>query len=960
MDNEIPLYNSRIIKLFLNYLRNAYPEIDTDAILAYADITKFEVEDQGHWFTQRQVDRFYECVASTTRNPNIAREAGRAIAVTSDMGAAKQYTLGFLNLATVYMLMDRLMPIFTRGAAIKTRKLGPNRILITATPKPGVEEKPYQCENRMGAFESISRLFSLKLATVEHPQCFHRGASSCRYLISWEWTPAQTWKRFRNYSCLAALLITATAAWMLPAAQAAVIGLSAALITAFIFYHGEKLEKQELSSALKGQGDAAKDLVDAMNLRHNHAMLVQEIGQATSTIVDSRKLIRTVLEIMRRRLDFDRGMIMLASSDRKRLLFADGYAIDPEHIDLMRKTSFRLDNPDSRGIFVLAFKDQKPYLMSNFEAVKSDLSPRSREFAARIQARSFICVPLVYKKSSLGILTVDNLASKRQLTQSDMSLLMGVASQTAVSIVNARSFERLQESEKKYRDLVENANSIILRRDIEGNITFFNEFAQKFFGYSEAEILGRNIRGTIHEDGGDLAQQLEELNQVLVKDPEQPVTREYAHRLRNGETLWVAWTYKPIFDQRGKIREILCIGNDISNLKRAHSEKKALEGQLQRAQKMEALGTLAGGVAHDLNNILSGIISYPELLLLDLPEDSPYRKPILSIQKSGEKAAAIVQDLLTLARRGVSNWEVLNLNQIISEYFQSPEYQSLEMNHPHMTLELNLDSSLLPILGSGVHLSKTVMNLISNAAEALVKKGKIVVGTQNRYVDRPVRGYDEVLEGDYVTLAVADNGIGIPPEDLDRIFEPFYTKKVMGKSGTGLGMAVVWGTVRDHRGYIDVQSVVGRGTVFTLYFPVTEKRPTANGPAVGPEALMGRGESILVIDDIKAQRDIATHILTRLGYKVSAVASGQEAVEYLRTRQVELLILDMIMNSGMDGLETYQRILEIRPGQKAIIVSGFSESERVREAQRLGAGAYVKKPYLMRTIGAAVREALQG
>jgi len=205
-------------------------------------------------------------------------------------------------------------------------------------------------------------------------------------------------------------------------------------------------------------------------------------------------------------------------------------------------------------------------------------------------------------------------------------------------------------------------------------------------------------------------------------------------------------------------------------------------------------------------------------------------------------------------------------------------------------------------------------------------------------------------------LTVSDSGIGISADDMQRIFEPFYTKKVMGKSGTGLGTAVVWGTVKDHRGYIDVQSQEGKGTTFTLYFPVTMKILMGKEETLPQENYMGNGESILVIDDVEEQREIASGILRKLGYSVESVASGEEAIEYLKENQVDLLVLDMIMDPGIDGLETYKRILKLRPGQKAIIASGFSETERVKETQNLGAGKYIKKPYTIEKIGIAVRE----
>jgi CheY-like chemotaxis protein len=258
-------------------------------------------------------------------------------------------------------------------------------------------------------------------------------------------------------------------------------------------------------------------------------------------------------------------------------------------------------------------------------------------------------------------------------------------------------------------------------------------------------------------------------------------------------------------------------------------------------------------------------------------------------------------------------------------------------------------------MGSPVHLSKTAMNLISNAAEAMPDGGKIIVSTQNRYISEPVKGYDDIKEGDYVTLAVFDTGIGISAGDMEKIFDPFYTKKVMGRSGTGLGMTVVWGTVKDHNGYIDVESTEGKGTTFTLYFPVTRKESVKDKSLINIEDYMGGGETVLVVDDIEEQREIASVMLKKLGYSVTSVSSGEEAVDYMKDHSADLLILDMIMDPGIDGLETYRKILELHPGQKAIIASGFSESKRVKQVQKLGSGTYVKKPYLLKKIGIAVR-----
>jgi signal transduction histidine kinase len=398
---------------------------------------------------------------------------------------------------------------------------------------------------------------------------------------------------------------------------------------------------------------------------------------------------------------------------------------------------------------------------------------------------------------------------------------------------------------------------------------------------------------------------------------------------------------------------------EIAERRQAETEKRDLEQRLARSQKMEALGLLAGGVAHDLNNVLSGIVSYPDLILMDLDPDSPLAGPIRTIKDSGIKAAAIVQDLLTLARRGVANTELLNLNTIVGEYFNSPEHDKLRAYHPNLDVRIRCEPDLPSIRGSSVHLKKTVMNLVSNAAEAMPGGGTILVSTSNEHLERSIKGYNKVQEGDYCVLRIQDSGVGIDAMDLNRIFEPFYTKKVMGRSGTGLGMSVVWGTVQDHHGYINVESTMGQGTLFELFFPVTRESPDQNQDTFRLDDCMGNGESILVVDDLEAQREIASEILKKLGYAVETAASGEQAMARVGQRPFDLIVLDMIMDPGIDGLETYRRIRAVRPDQKALIASGFSDTWRIKAAQELGAGRHLKKPYTIESLAVAVMAELR-
>ncbi|MGD9874933.1 MAG: response regulator [Kiritimatiellia bacterium] len=396
---------------------------------------------------------------------------------------------------------------------------------------------------------------------------------------------------------------------------------------------------------------------------------------------------------------------------------------------------------------------------------------------------------------------------------------------------------------------------------------------------------------------------------------------------------------------------------EIQERKKAEEERQHLERRLVQAQKMEAVGTLAGGVAHDLNNVLAGLVGYPDMLLMDMKPDDPLREPMEMIKYSGEHAAAMVQDLLALAQRDVSVMEVMQLNSIIEEFLTSSGYEKMRAARPEVHIRTELAPDLMRMEGVPCRMSRVIMCLVSNAVDAIKGPGEVTIATENlslvQALDEPVK----LGAGHYVLLSVSDNGEDLSGEARERIFEPFYTKKHLGRRGTGLGLALVWHTVKDHHGSIQVAGRPGGGTVFKVWFPATGSA-VQKASAAEVAFTSGNREHILVIDDVDVQRHVAVEMLRRLNYRVDAVASGEEGLAFIRKTPVDLILLDMIMAPGMDGLETFRRIREINPVQKVVIVTGFTETEDVREALKLGAGAYVKKPYDMASISNAVRPLL--
>ncbi|HOV83147.1 MAG TPA: PAS domain S-box protein, partial [Methanothrix sp.] len=511
-----------------------------------------------------------------------AREAGRFVVLSSNEDALKVFLAGFVTPALAYSSAARVAAKLTRAAETSSRKIGPQKVEYISRPVKGTHERPFQCENRIGILEAVGQFFTGQFAQVEHHECVHKGDEFCRYIITWSTTPAVKFKKIFYYSILFSLISMILMLYYASNAIAIPYLFLNMMMLLLLSIYKNHLEVQELKKNIINQSNNADRLFDESNSRYNDAMLVKEIGQGIAMILDTDDLLTYVMNALRNRLDFDRGMVLLANRDRTKLVFKAGYGYTPEHEQLLRSTTFSLNKPESRGVFVETFHKRTPFVINNIDDISVNLSARSHEYAKALGAHAFICVPIVFKDQALGILSVDNKISRPHLTESTLSLLSGIAQQIGISINNADSYRRLHESESKYRELVENANSIILRMDPSGVVTFFNEFAQTFFGYSHEEILGKNVLGTILPIEGELAQSfISAMEQMTVE------SNKYQHvRLqcikRDGEAAWIAWQNKPVFDHEGRVREIMSIGQDITARRRA--EEQLLESRMLLSQ----------------------------------------------------------------------------------------------------------------------------------------------------------------------------------------------------------------------------------------------------------------------------------------------------------------------------------------------------------------------------------------
>ncbi len=946
--DEPLLYNSRILQSYFEYLRSHRPDVDIEAIFEKAGLTREEIADTAHWFSQKQVDRFHEAVVSESGDPNISRQAGRFSASSKGLNAVKRYVLGFINIETAFASMTKVFPLVTRGTGIDVRALGPGRIEIVCRLHRAVNERPHQCEYRLGAIEAVPRLFTDVFAEVAHPECLHEGRPQCRYIVTWSKPSSLTLRIARNYSLLLSLFLLPPLFWWAPLPTAAVLTLMLLLGNGLLALGHAVRKCRELEKIIESQHAMAEEQIESSTIRYNNALLVQEIGQATASIFNIGDLMTKLADLMRNRLDFERGLIMLSNKEGTRLAFSAGYGYTDEEQQYIQTAQFHLDRADAQGIFVRSFFDQSCMVIDDMANHARSFSPRSQELIRKLKVRSIICVPIVFERKSLGVLAVDNIRSKTRMFKSDLNLLQGIASQIAICLNNVHSFQQLQESEEKYRQTLESIEEGYFELDAGRRIRYVNRALCELLGFTMAELVADAF--TVHFS----PQTVERLEAVFshVELYGKPIRFVQVDACRkDGTSVPVDLSTSSMILPNGQGSGFRGIIRDARDRLQFEQERKKLETELQQAQKMEALGTLAGGIAHNFNNWLSGILGNVQLIGFDIVGQPKITERIAKIEDIVENASKMIRQLLGYARGGNYESKPLKLNDIVRE-----SAETFGTVRKEITVVLNLDPKLRAVKADKSQIEQVLWNLYVNAADAMDSGGILTLCTRNTTADDYREGVPDILPGEYVAIRVADTGSGIDPQYFDRIFDPFFTTKANGR-GTGLGLASAFGIIKAHRGYIHLQSKKNVGSTFTILLPVMDAAPPLN-TLNRPQVKKGN-ETILLVDDEQTVLESTRELLSRIGYEVITASSGEEAVRrYKESPRIDLVIIDMIMPK-INGRELNAMLKKIDPKVKTLLSSGYSIHDTVKSLLDLGFQGFIQKPYTLNQISEKIRDILK-
>jgi len=826
-DENKPLYGSKGIDTFLKLIVQKYPHVNVGQLLKYAEMEPYQVQDEGHLFSQRQINRFYNKLVELTGNRNIAREAGRFSSSPVAFHNIARFAIGFLSPVKFYQLIEKNVNKISKASRYEANILGPNKVEIIVTPNPGTREEPFQCENRMGYWEAVSILFKLKPPTIEHTECLFRGGKSCRYFVSWPKSPITLLKTIRNMglallALMCVLFPVANKLTGLPRLSAmtvvTVYALFATIILIFNWYI-KKLETANLEETIDVLRNSTDELNEQIDINYANSLLINEVSQILANQSETKGLFAELIEVLHKRLDFDRILIMLADTDNTRLRFQAGFGYDKEQETVLDDLTFHLDKPESRGIFYRSYHDKKPILINDIDTIKEDLSERSYTFAKKMNAKSLICCPIIHDEEAMGVLAVDNIKSKKPLLQRDLNLLMGIALQ---------------------------------------------------------------------------------------------------------------------------------LGSRLHNIK--------LESHLRQIQKMEAVGNLAGGVAHDFNNILTTILGYSQMMTMKLTPEDQLWKMADSIHHAGLKASSLTQQLLAFSRKQVLEMKVTNLNIIVEDMTK----MLARLIGEDIVLKTFLSAHVGSIMADTSQIGQILMNLVVNARDAMPNGGNLTLETGDIYIEEKYAfNRKDIKPGHFSMLSITDTGKGMSTELREKIFEPFFTTKGPGK-GTGLGLSTVYGIVKQHNGYIHVYSELNHGTCFKIYFPIIDQEideVTFKRNLTMP----GGDETILIVDDDESIRSMIADTLQPLGYNVLKASSGDEALDLSRAsdQQIDLILSDVIM-PGMNGRQLVDAIQKEQPGIRCILMSGYTDNVIAQHGALQAEYTLINKPLLPVALANRIREVLDG
>ncbi len=827
MQKDLPLYNSRITKTYLEYLLEHYPHLDIDRILKESGMEHYEVEDPAHWFNQQQVDAFHDILVKETENPNISREAGHYGAISKGLGPIKQYALGLINPSAMFMLVEKMSVLMSRGAVVKSKKVGRNRVEVVSIPTPEAVEKPYQCENRIGYFEAMVHLFMDCGVSIQHPTCIHQGDVECRYVIEWRPSFSYFLNKIRNYGVLIGLPVLLFSFFHLESRTWGHISvgylISLFVATTYTLF----VENKELKANAKKQGRSARNHLDEINKRYINALLFQKIGELTSVINTIDHLTDNLAVLLDKYLEFESGFIALANEERQQIEFRSSFGLTDEQFINLKARNIDLKNAKSDDPLMRVLEAESLVVLDKkTKTGNSEWIAYLRQVKGK-SAQSLVLIPIVYKGEAIGILGACSSKKSRIITKSDTNLLNGIASQLANGIGNVRAYRDLHQSEEKYRTLLEINDTGFSIIDEEGRIIDANAEYVRLSGHKTfEEIKGRSTLDWTAKH--HLERNREGLKSLFLTGVVRNHEIDYINLAGGTTPIEINSSVVKINGERCALS--LCRDNT--------SQKQAQELLIQ-TEKMTTVGGLATGMAHEINNPLAGILQSVQVLRNRLTTNLPkYEKlaqqsgttieairtyhqklntfsKIEDIISAGRRAANIVNNMLNFSHKSETYFVHHDISELLDRTIEIARNDyDLQADYDFKEIEIvrEYDATVPKVPCAASKIQQVFLNLLKNGVQEML--------SNNPKIQKPRFVLKVLSQNNDVRIEIVDNGPGMNEEVRKRIFEPFYTTKTVG-TGVGLGLSVSYFIIKEnHGGDMIVESSPGKGTKFIILLPL--------------------------------------------------------------------------------------------------------------------------------------------
>ncbi|PXF57718.1 MAG: hypothetical protein C4B58_09005 [Deltaproteobacteria bacterium] len=864
------------------------------------------LSDPNNWISSSLMILIWEKARKILGDDEAAYKIGVNSVLKQHLGYIQRIILyAFGNPARIMKQIQRVNDHFNKTKKVQLLSSSRNGSVVRLVWAKNIPLSRDFCSFNKGVYEAIPTIWGLPPARLEEIKCFFSGDEYCEYHLQWE-----TQNRVKT--------------------------IYHRIFTPWKILQDSRKELERDKEILREKYNQVYQLNQDLQRKVDQLTILQESGTAILSTLKLEELLDMILKRLLEVAHLDRAGIFLFDEDNESLILIHAVGIEPDTLSDLKDYQIPLAKKDN--IIARTARGKKSVLVKDVD--KMFLNPQN-PLLSKLKPKAFVLVPMTVRGRLVGIMLGDNQNNRNFVREIDKNFLTSFANQIAMALENANLYKKLENSERKYREIVENVNEGIWILDGNGTIKFSNYHLREMLGYEN--LADHSVYSLVNEEGKKV------LLTVLMENMEGRTAKgEIVLQRKLGDPMSVLVSSVPIMtdDQYSGCLAMLA---DLT-------EKKRIESRLLQAQKLESIGTMAGGIAHDFNNILTGILGYINLLKLKTAQDSDIGRYADIIERSSLRAADLVTKLLAFSRDSRPGPSLAcAVNQVVQETLELMK-SSLPEN---IETGFSLQEDIPLIKCDPTQVQQTILNICLNALDAMPDGGRLLVATSEvEYKEICARCPDSIARpGRYVCIRISDTGFGIEPEVMDRIFDPFFTTKEVGK-GSGLGLAMAYGIVKNSEGCIHVESEKGQGTTFELFFPVTESVPELAKKPLKDHALAG-SETILVVDDEEIVRDLTLEILSAYGYKVLLAQDGLEAIHVYKAFEhtIDLVLLDMIM-PRMGGKEAYEKLKEINPDIKVLFCSGYGSDHQVcKELRKIGL-PYSSKPFKVDELVRKVRQIL--